>query len=141
MTRSQVVLVREGYALIAQRSDSVCLAFCHRLFARDLSLRALFPSDLRPLTANLAAALEALVHSLDDIQPVLDRAPALGLRLTSYGLQPADISVAAAAFLATLNDELGEAFTDAARVAWHRVFWTVALVAMNAMAAALPAAA
>ena len=81
------------------------------------------------------------MHSLDDIQPVPVRAPALGLRLTSYGLQPADISVAAAAFLATLNDELGEAFTDAARVAWHCVFWTVALVAMNAMAAALPAAA
>ena len=81
------------------------------------------------------------MRSLDDLQPVLVRAPALGLRLTSYGLQPADISIAAAAFLATLNDELDEVFTDAARVAWHRVFWTVALPATDAMAEALPAAA
>jgi len=62
MTRSQVALVREGYALIAPRSDSICLAFCHRLFELDLSLRTLFPSDLRPLTATLAAALETLMR-------------------------------------------------------------------------------
>jgi hypothetical protein len=141
MTRSQVALVREGYALIAPRSDSVCLAFCYRLFELDLSLRTLFPSDLRPLTANLATALEALMNSLDDLQPVLVRAPALGLRLASYGLQPADISVAAGAFLATLEDELGDGFTDAARAAWRCVFWTVALPAMDAIAEALPAAA
>lgn len=141
MTRSQVALVREGYALIAPRSDSICLAFCHRLFELDLSLRTLFPSDLRPLTATLAAALETLMRALDDLQPVLVRAPALGLRLASYGLQPADVSVAAAAFLATLEDELGGGFTDAARAAWRRVFWTVALPAMDAMAEALPAAA
>ena len=141
MTRSQVALVREGYALIVPRSDRICLAFCHRLFELDLSLRTLFPADLRPLTATLAAALETLMRSLDDLQPVLIRAPALGLRLASYGLQPADVSVAAAALLATLDDELGEAFTDAARVAWRRVFWTVALPAMDAIAEALPAAA
>jgi hypothetical protein len=73
MTPSQVALVREGYARIAPRSDSVCLAFCRRLFELDLSLRTLFPSDLRPLTTTLAAALETLVRSLDDLQPVLVR--------------------------------------------------------------------
>jgi hypothetical protein len=130
-----------GYALIAPRSDSVCVAFCHRLFELDLSFRTLFPSDLRPLTASLAAALEKLIHSFDDLHPVLVRAPALGLRLASYGLQPVDVSVAAAAFLATLEDELGEALTDAARAAWRCVFWTVALPAMDAIAEALPAAA
>jgi hypothetical protein len=83
MTRSQIALVREGYTLIAPRTDSVCRAFCHRLFELDLSLRTLFPSDLRPLTATLAAALETLMRSLDDLQPVLVRAPALGLRLDS----------------------------------------------------------
>jgi hemoglobin-like flavoprotein len=141
MTRSQVALMREGYALIAPWSDSICLAFCHRLFELDLSLRTLFPSDLRPLTATLAAALETLMRSLDDLQPVLVRAPALGLRLASYGLKPADVSIAAAAFLATLEDELGDGFTDAARTAWRHVFWTVARVATNAMAEALPEAA
>jgi hypothetical protein len=85
MTQPQVALVREGYALIAPRSDSVCLAFCHRLFELDLSLRTLFPSDLRPLTATLAAALETLISSLDDLQPVL--APRLRW---DYNLDPTD---------------------------------------------------
>jgi hypothetical protein len=85
--------------------------------------------------------LETLMRSLDDLQPVPVRAPALGLRPASYGLQPADISIAAAAFLATLDDELDEVFTDAARAAWRCVFWTVALPATDAMAEVLPAAA
>jgi hemoglobin-like flavoprotein len=141
MTRSEIALVHDGYARIAPRADSFCLAFCHRLFDLDLSLRTLFPNDLRPLTATLVVALETLMGSLEDLQPVLARAPALGLRLASYGLRPADLPVVAAAFLGTLDDELGEAFTDAARAVWHRIFWTVALVTMDAMDQALPAAA
>jgi hypothetical protein len=140
MTPSQVALVREGYARIAPRSDSVCLAFCHRLFELDLSLRTLFPSDLPADDdpGRRAGDTDALAR-----RPSTGVGPrgALGLRLASYEVQPADVSVAAAAFLATLDDELGEAFTDAARAVWRHVFWTVALVAMDAMAEAFPAVA
>jgi len=88
MTRSQVALVREGYALIAPRSDSICLAFCHRQFEVDMSLRTLFPCDLRPLTATVAAAPETLMRPLDDLQPVLVHALALGLRLPPHRVKP-----------------------------------------------------
>ena len=141
MTRSEIALVREGYALIASRAEIVCLAFCHGMFACDLSLRALFPCDLKPLVASLTAGLRMMVESLDDMRPLLVRAPALGLRLASYGLEPSDLPTIGAAFLATMRAELGDAFTDEAHAAWRHMFWTIALAAIPAMSERLRQAA
>lgn len=132
--------IRDGFARLAPRLDCVSLAFCSRLFELDLSLRALFPNDLHPLAACLATGLEIVVRSLDDLRPVLMRAPALGLRLASYGLQPTDLPTIGAAFLATLDAELGDALTNEARAAWLRIFWTIAIATIGADSRALAAA-
>jgi hemoglobin-like flavoprotein len=141
MTRSGIALVREGFHRMEPRLGCVCMTFCRTLFELDLSLRPLFPSDLQPLAAHLAAGLETMVRSLDDLQPVLIRAPALGLRLASYGMVPDDLPTVGAALLATLKSELGDAFTEEARAAWRRAFWIVASATIGAMNEALPAAA
>ncbi|HME20647.1 MAG TPA: globin domain-containing protein [Acetobacteraceae bacterium] len=117
------------------------MAFCRTLFGLDLSLRPLFPNDLQPLAAHLAAGLETAVRSLDDLQPVLVCAPALGLRLASHGVVPDDLHTVCAALLATLQSELGDAFTEGVRAAWRRLFWIVAAATIGAMNEALPAAA
>jgi len=141
MTRSEIELVRAAFDHISPRLERVCHAFCEKLFDLDLSLRTLFPNDLHPLIAHLATGLEAVVRSLDDLGSVLVRAPALGLRLASYGLEPADLATIGTAFFATLESEMGEALTQDALAAWRRVFWTIALVTAGAMGEALPAAA
>jgi hemoglobin-like flavoprotein len=141
MIRSEIALVRAGFERIEPRLERVCLAFCRSLFELDLSLRPLFPSDLQPLAAHLAAGLQTLVRSLDDLQPVLICAPALGLRLASYGMVPDDLHTVGAALLATLGCEIGDAFTAAAEAAWRRVYWIVAAATIGAMNEALPAAA
>jgi hemoglobin-like flavoprotein len=141
MIRSEVALIREGFDRMEPRLETVCLRFCHTLFELDLSLRPLFPNDLQPLVAHLAAGLETVVRSLDDLGPVLIRAPALGLRLASYGMVPDDLHTVAAALLATLKSEMGDTFTEQTRAAWRRVFWIVAATTIGAMNEALPVAA
>jgi hemoglobin-like flavoprotein len=141
MSRSDTELVRDGFARLAPRLEPACLAFCARLFGLDVSLRALFPNDLHPLAASLATGLEMVVRSLDDFRPVLLRAPALGLRFASYGLEPMDLPAIGTAFLATLDAELGDALTGEARAAWLRVFWTIAIAAISADGRTLAAAA
>ena len=79
------------------------------------------------------------MRSLDDFRPVLLRAPALGLRLASYGLEPMDLPAVGGAFVATLDAELGDALTAEARAAWLRVFWTIAIATIGADGPALPA--
>jgi hemoglobin-like flavoprotein len=137
MTRSEIELVRNGFARLASWLEPACRAFCVRLFELDLSLRSLFPNDLDPLAACLATGLETVIRSLDDLRPVLSRAPALGLRLTSYGLEPMDLPTIGTAFLATLDSELGDELTDEARAAWLRVFWTIAIATVGADSPAL----
>lgn len=141
MTRSEIALVHEGFHRMEPRLESICMAFCRTLFELDLSLRPLFPNDLHPLAAHLAVGLETAVRSLDDLQPVLVCAPALGLRLASYGVVPDDLHTVCAALLATLQSELGDAFTERVRAAWRRLFWIVAAATIGAMTEALPAAA
>lgn len=141
MTRSEIALVREGFHRMEPHPERACLAFCRTLFELDLSLRPLFPNDLQPLAAHLAAGMEAVVGSLDDLQPVLVCAPALGLRLASYGVVPDDLHTVCAALLATLQSELGDAFTEGVRAAWRRLFWIVAAATIGAMNEALPVAA
>ena len=141
MTRSEIALVREGFRRMEPCLERVCMAFCGMLFELDLSLRPLFPNDLRPLAAHLAAGVQTVVRSLDDLQPVLIHAPALGLLLTSYGVMPEDLHTVGAALLATLKGEIGDEFTEEVRVAWRRLFWIVAAATIGAMNAALPVAA
>jgi hemoglobin-like flavoprotein len=132
-------------ARIAPQAERIGLAFYDRLFALDISLRTLFPSDLRPQVAHLMAALAMVVGSLDDLAPVLAQVQALGRRHASYGVEPRNFATVGTALLATLEAELGEAFTEAARAAWSSAYGTLSDAVIAAMSEAtrkvMPAAA
>lgn len=133
MTKSEIALLREDLAAIAPRAEDVCWAFCQRLFELDMTLRPLFPAELRPLVKHLAIGLNTVASSLDDLGPVLRAAPAVGLLLASYGMEPIDLPTVAAAYLATLERELGASFTREARSAWLQMFWIIALATFAGM--------
>jgi hemoglobin-like flavoprotein len=141
MTPTDIALVRAGFARIAPESARIGLAFYDRLFALDISLRTLFPSDLRPQAGHLMAALAMVVRSLDDLGPVLAQVQALGRRHAAFGVEPRDFGVVGVALLATLEAELGEAFTGDARAAWSSAYGTLADAMIAAMREAVPAAA
>jgi hemoglobin-like flavoprotein len=141
MTPTDIALVRAGFDRIAPEAARIGLEFYDRLFALDISLRTLFPSDLRPQVGHLMAALAMVVKSLDNLAPVLDRVRALGRRHAAYGVEPRDFAAVGAALLATLEAELGEAFTEEARAAWSSAYGTLAHAMIAAMREAMPAAA
>jgi hemoglobin-like flavoprotein len=141
MTPTDIALVRSGFDRIAPDAERIGLAFYDRLFALDLSLRALFPTNLRPQAGHLMAALAVVVRSLDDLAPMLAKVRALGRRHASYGVEPRDFSTVGIALLATLEAELGEAFTEAARAAWSSAYGILSDAMIAAMSEAIPVAA
>jgi len=134
MTPNEIALVRQGFDHIAPTGEAVGLAFYDRLFALDPSLRALFRGDIRTQVGHLMAALGMVVRSLDNLAPVLERIQALGRRHGGYGVQPQHFATVGAAFLATLDAGLGDAFTADARAAWTRAYETLAGAMIAAMA-------
>lgn len=141
MTPNEIALVRQGFDCIAPTAETVGLAFYDRLFALDPSLRALFRGDIRTQVGHLMAALGMVVRSLDDLAPVLGRIQALGRRHVGYGVQPRHFATVGAAFLATLEAGLGDAFTPDARAAWTHAYETLAGAMVAAMAETVPEAA
>jgi len=139
MTPTQVALVRGGFDRIAPVAEDVGLAFYQKVFQADPSLRALFAEDLRPQIRHLMTALTMVIRSLDDLSPVIERIRMLGRRHASYGVKPQDFSTIGTALLATLEEGLGEDFTDAARQAWTLAYTTLADAMMAAMAGATAA--
>jgi nitric oxide dioxygenase len=140
MTPTQVALVRAGFDRIAPMAQDVGLAFYQKLFELNPALRPLFAEDLRPQVGHLMTALTMVIRSLDDLSPVLGRVRVLGRSHASYGVKPADFSTVGAALLATLDEGLGEDFTDEAREAWTLAYTTLAGAMTAAMAdAAAPA--
>jgi hemoglobin-like flavoprotein len=82
-----------------------------------------------------------VVRSLDDLAPVLERVQSLGRRHVGYGVQPWHFATVGAAFLATLEAGLGDAFTPEARDAWTHAYETLAGAMVAAMAEIMPEAA
>jgi len=141
MTPTDIALVRAGFDRIAPEAERIGLAFYDRLFALDISLRTLFPNDMRPQAGHLMAALAIVVESLDNLAPVLAQVQALGRRHASYGVKPHDFATGGVALIATLEAELGEAFTEDVRAAWSAAYGTLTDAMIAAMCVAMPAAA
>jgi len=141
MTPTDIVLVRAGFDRIAPEAERIGLEFYDRMFALDMSLRTLFPNDMRPQAGHLMAALAMVVKSLDNLAPVLAQVQALGRRHAAYGVEPRDLATGGVALLATLEAELGAAFTEDARAAWSSAYGTLADAMIAAMREAMPAAA
>ena len=141
MTPTDIALVRAGFSRLAPDAERIGLAFYERMFALDISLRTLFPEDMRPQAGHLMAALAMVVDSLDNLAPVLAKVKALGRRHASYGVEPGDLATGGVALLDTLAAELGAAFTAEARAAWSAAYGTLADAMVAAMCEATPMAA
>jgi nitric oxide dioxygenase len=122
MDAHEIALVREGFNRIAPDAEHIGLAFYDRLFQADPSLWMLFRGDMRTQVDHLMTALTMVVRSLDNLAPIMDRVQALGARHAGYGVEERHFATVGAALLATLDAELGAAFTATARTAWAEAF-------------------
>ena len=141
MTPNEILLVRQGFEVLVPRAEQVGFAIYQRLFELDPSMRALFANDMHPQVGRLMTTLGMVVQSLDNLGPILESIRKLGRRHVSYGVEPRHFEPVGIALLATLEAELGDAFSPEARAAWTRAYETVAGAMLAAMNEATPLAA
>ena len=133
MTPNEIFLVRQGFDRIAPRAEPAGFAFYERLFELDPSVRTLFRDDIRPQVRHLMGAIGMVVQSLDNLEPILASIQSLGQRHASYGVEPRHFELAGVALLATLEAELGDAFTAETRAAWTHAYEILAEAMVAAM--------
>jgi hemoglobin-like flavoprotein len=136
MEASQKKLVQESWAQVETISDTAATLFYDRLFTLDPSLRAMFPSELGEQKKKLMQTLAVAVRGLDDTAQLVPALESLGRRHAEYDVKESHYATVGDAFLWTLEQGLGDAYTADVRQAWVDTYTLVASVMKRAAAEA-----
>ncbi len=128
-------LVKESWAKVVPISDKAAELFYGKLFELDPTLKFLFKSPISTQGKLLMKALDGAVGGLDDLDALVPVVQELGKRHAPYGVVDSDYDTVGSAFLWTLEQGLGEGFTDEVKAAWTEIYGVLASVMKEAQAA------
>lgn len=118
MTPLQIRAVQESFALVVPDRELVAQQFYARLFEIAPELRPMFTRDLASQGRKLMNVLKLVVHSLENIGGLVPFIAEMGQRHRGYGVLDAHYDLVGQALIWTLEQGLGEAFTDHHRGSW-----------------------
>ncbi len=130
------MLVQESFAQVAPIADEAAALFYGRLFELDPSLRAMFTDDLSEQGQKLMQMLAGAVKGLDRIERLIPALEQLAVRHVAYGVKSEHYETVGAALIWTLEQGLGDAFSDDVRAAWVETYELVSGVMIDAAEAA-----
>ena len=128
-----VALVQQTWNQVLPIADDAARLFYNRLFQLDPSLRAMFrQTDMAEQRKKLLQMITVAVRGLNKLDELLPAVRALGARHVGYGVQDHHYDTVGAALLWTLEQGLGEAFTEEVRESWTETYYTLANVMRSA---------
>ena len=122
MTPQQIELVKKTWVMVVPIADKAAELFYGRLFELEPSYRQMFKNDMTEQGKKLMKTINIAVEALDDVEPLVPTLKQMGADHAGYGVVDRDYNVVGAALLWTLEQGLGEAFTDEVRNAWAAVY-------------------
>lgn len=126
MTPQQIALVTESWSKVLPTGDAAAAMFYERLFELDPSLQGLFKSDMSVQGGKLIAMISAAVGGANNLDSIVPAVQELGRRHVRYGVQDSHYDTVGAALIWTLEQGLGESFTDDVRTAWVDIYTLLA---------------
>jgi hemoglobin-like flavoprotein len=119
-------LVQATWQGVAPISDAAAQLFYDRLFEFDPRLRSLFDGvDLDIQRRKLVQALAMVVGSLDRIDTLVPIIEGLGRRHATYGVVDAHYETVGVALISTLQQCLGDTWTEEVKAAWVEAYTLV----------------
>lgn len=126
MSPQQIDLVQASWKRVLPAAETAAQTFYGRLFFLDPALRPLFGGDMREQGREVMAMMSFAVNALGRLDELMPTVKALGRRHAAYGVRPEHYYSVGAAFLWTLEQGLGAAFTPAVREAWVAAYGVLA---------------
>lgn len=140
MTPQQIEMVKQTWTMVVPIADKAAELFYGRLFELEPEYKALFKHDMTEQGKKLMKTINIAVEALDDVEPLIPTLKKMGADHVGYGVKERDYNVVGAALLWTLEQGLGDAFTDEVKNGWAAVYDVLAGV-MKEGAAELESAA
>ena len=132
MTPTQIEQVQTSWKIIVPHMEVLASLFYFRLFELEPSLKPLFKRDIQTQTHKLVAMLDTAVQNLHQVEKILPAVQALGRRHVGYGAKPEHYGIVAEALLWTLEQGLGDDFTEEVEQAWTVAYTLLATVMQEA---------
>ena len=126
MTPQQKELVKQTWTMVVPIADTAAELFYGRLFELDPSVKPMFKHDMTEQGKKLMKTINIAVEALDDVEPLVPTLKQMGADHAGYGVVDRDYNVVGAALLWTLEQGLGEVFTDEVKNAWAAVYEVLA---------------
>lgn len=131
MTPEQKQMVKASWAQVLPIQETAAELFYGRLFDEYPEVQPYFKDDMKEQGRKLMAMLNTAVSGLDNLERLVEPLKALGKTHKGYGVRAEDYDKVGAAFLWTLEQGLGDAFTPEVREAWTATYTTVARVMID----------
>lgn len=132
MKQEIIGLVQESWKEVEAIAPVAAELFYNNLFEADPGLKPLFRGNMERQGRKLMQMLSVAVRKLNDLDTLVPVLQDLGRRHVRYGVQESHYQTVGGAFLKTLGQGLGDAFTPPVREAWTTVYGIVADVMMTA---------
>ncbi|MGB0712253.1 MAG: globin family protein [Gammaproteobacteria bacterium] len=127
MTPTQVQLIKDSWFKVLPIADKAAALFYGRLFELDPGVKPLFAnSDMKAQGAKLMKSINLVVESLEKLEEIVPAVQEMGVRHVDYGVKDEDYDTVGAALLWTLEQGLGDAFTDETKTAWATAYGVLA---------------
>lgn len=126
MTPEQKQLVQSTWIPVNDISETAASLFYNKLFELDPSLRPLFKGDITEQGKKLMTMIGAAVRGLDDLGALTPVVQGLGKRHVKYNVKDEHYATVGEALIWTLEQGLGDKFTDDVKEAWTTVYTTLA---------------
>ncbi|MCK5873697.1 MAG: hemin receptor [Alcanivoracaceae bacterium] len=126
MTPEQKMLVQQSFTKVVPIADQAAALFYQRLFSLDPTLQPLFRGNMEEQGRKLMKMIGTAVNGLDDLDALVPAVQDLGRRHVGYGVEDGHYDTVGAALIWTLEQGLGDAFTNPTREAWVTVYGILA---------------
>lgn len=136
MTPKQIELVQATWKKVLPIADTAAELFYGKLFALDPSLKPLFKGDMKQQGRKLMTMIGTAVNGLTRLEQIVPAVQALGVRHAGYGVKDAHYGTVAAALVWTLEQGLGELFTQEVKDSWVSAYTLLAKTMQDAAATA-----
>jgi nitric oxide dioxygenase len=132
MNDSQIKLVQDTFIQVAPIADKAAELFYGRLFEIAPQVKPMFKSDITEQGAKLMKMIGMAVNSLTNLDALVPVVENLAVGHVAYGVKDEHYAIVGEALIWTLEQGLGDAFTEEVKEAWLAVYTVLSTTMINA---------
>ena len=126
LNATDIELVQQSWEKVKPISDKAAELFYGRLFEIAPEVKPYFKGDMDEQGKKLMQMISTAVSALKRLDTVVPAVQDLGRRHVSYGVKDKDYDSVGSALLWTLEQGLGEEFTEDTKSAWAKTYTVLA---------------